>query len=70
MSDIRLFRYCERGVSELLGKSVAIEKKMQTLIESQMESFLGVRFLASEYNTGPSIGEGSTPLGSMKTVAR
>lgn len=52
MSDIRLFRYCERGVSELLGKSVAIEKKMQTLIESQMESFLGVRFLASEYNTG------------------
>lgn len=52
MSDIRLFRYCESGASELLGKSVAIEKKLQTLIESQMDSFLGVRFLASEYNTG------------------
>lgn len=52
MSDIRLFRYSENGVSELLGKSVAIEKKLQTLIESQMESFLGVRFLASEYSTG------------------
>lgn len=52
MSDIKLFRYGETGASELLGKSVAIEKKLQILIESQMESFLGVRFLATEYGTG------------------
>jgi predicted transport protein len=52
MSDIKLFRYGEAGAFELLGKSVAIEKKLQNLIESQMESFLGVRFLATEYNTG------------------
>ena len=52
MSDIKLFRYGETGASELFGKSVAIEKKLQTLIESQMESFLGVRFLATEYGTG------------------
>lgn len=52
MSDIKLFRYGETGAFELLGKSVAIEKKLQILIESQMESFLGVRFLATEYSTG------------------
>lgn len=52
MSDIKLFRYGEIGAFELLGKSVAIEKKLQSLIESQMESFLGVRFLATEYSTG------------------
>lgn len=52
MSDIKLFRYGENAASELLGKSVAIEKNLQTLIESQMEGFLGVRFLATEYSTG------------------
>ena len=52
MSDIKLFRYDDTGASELSGKSVAIEKKLQTLIESQMECFLGVRFLATEYGTG------------------
>lgn len=52
MSDIKLFRYNQTGAIELTGKSVAIEKKLQALIESQMETFLGVRFLASEYSTG------------------
>jgi len=52
MSDIKLFRYNVAGAVELAGKSVAIEKALQTLIESQMEAFLGVRFLATEYSTG------------------
>lgn len=52
MSDIKLFRYNQAGAIELTGKAVAIEKKLQLLIESQMETFLGVRFLASEYSTG------------------
>ena len=52
MSDIKLFRYTSGGASELAGKSAAIEKSLQNLIESQMEAFLGVRFLASEYGTG------------------
>lgn len=52
MSDIKLFRYSANGASELAGKSSAIEKTLQKLIESQMETFLGVRFLASEYSTG------------------
>ncbi|MFV0665197.1 DUF5655 domain-containing protein [Denitromonas sp.] len=52
MSDIKLFRYASEGATELAGKSVSIEKVLQKLIESQMETFLGVRFLATEYSTG------------------
>jgi predicted transport protein len=52
MSDIKLFRYTADGATELSGKSAAIERALQNLIESQMETFLGVRFLASEYGTG------------------
>lgn len=52
MSDIKLFRYSNSDASELPGKAVAIEKTLQKLIESQMEAFLGVRFLATEYDTG------------------
>ena len=52
MSDIKLFRYTNSGTSELTGKAVAIEKALQELIESQMDAFLGVRFLATEYSTG------------------
>ena len=52
MSDIKLFRYGQQGVSELEGKAAMVEKQLQTLIEQQMSAFLGVRFLASEYTTG------------------
>ncbi|AWI76229.1 DUF91 domain-containing protein [Parazoarcus communis] len=52
MSDIKLFRYTNNGASELAGNSAAIERTLQRLIESQMEIFLGVRFLATEYSTG------------------
>jgi predicted transport protein len=52
MSDIKLFRYSNTTASELAGKSAAIERDLQRLIESQMDTFLGVRFLATEYSTG------------------
>lgn len=52
MSDIKLFRYSTDKATELAGKSAAIERTLQRLIESQMESFLGVRFLATEFSTG------------------
>lgn len=52
MSDIKLFRFSSGKTEELAGKSAAIEKTLQTLVESQMEAFLGVRFLAGEYSTG------------------
>ncbi|MFU0886925.1 DUF5655 domain-containing protein [Kluyvera sichuanensis] len=52
MSDIQLFRLGAGKVQELPGKAAAIEKDLQTLIESHMETFLGVRFLDTEYSTG------------------
>ena len=52
MSDIKLFRYGQNHAEELAGKAVLIEKHLQALIEAQMETFLGVRFLATEYSTG------------------
>ncbi|QDI04289.1 DUF91 domain-containing protein [Xanthomonas cerealis pv. cerealis] len=52
MSDIQLFRLQSSGALELPGRSALVEKQLQTLIESQMSTFLGVRFLASEYVTG------------------
>lgn len=52
MSDIKLFRYSNTDAIELAGKAALIEKHLQTLVETQMETFLGVRFLATEYSTG------------------
>ncbi len=53
MSDIKLFRLDNDGVCELEGRSLALEKSLQTLMERNLETLLGVRFLASEYSTGP-----------------
>lgn len=52
MSDIKLFRTDGKSVTELEGQSVALEKSLQTLIETHLEAFLGIRFIASEYSTG------------------
>lgn len=52
MSDIQLFRLSGRQAIELPGRAAAIEKHLQSLIETEMLTFLGVRFLASEYATG------------------
>jgi predicted transport protein len=53
MSDIQLFRlHSTSTVTELTSQAAPLEKTLQSLIEGQMETFLGVRFLASEYATG------------------
>jgi len=53
MSDIQLFRLgLAKGACELPGRAVSVEKQLQTLLEAHMDTFLGVRFLASEYATG------------------
>ena len=51
MSDIKLFQINSKGVSELRGSAMTLERSLQTLIEKNMESFLGVRFLQSEFRT-------------------
>jgi predicted transport protein len=52
MSDIKLFRLQLSGVTELQGRSMALERELQTLMEKNLETLLGLRFLASEYFTG------------------
>lgn len=52
MSDIQLFRLTGGDAVELSSRAASVEKQLQSLIEAQMPTFLGVRFLASEYATG------------------
>lgn len=52
MSDIQLFRLTSGTASELPGQVAKLEKQLQGLVEANMQTFLGVRFLASEYVTG------------------
>lgn len=51
MGDIKLFRIKDEVV-EIEGTSMRLEKNLQNIIEDNMDIFLGVKFLATEYKTG------------------
>ncbi len=51
MGDIKLFKIKDE-VQEIEGTSMQLEKHLQNIIEENMEVFLGVKFLATEYTTG------------------
>jgi len=53
MSDIKLFRFSKDNAEELAGNFVSVESKLHELMEKHMERFLGIRFVAHEYSTGP-----------------
>jgi predicted transport protein len=53
MSDIKLFRIGTGGASEVTGATMVVERRLQNLFEQNLEALLGVRFLASEFSTGP-----------------
>ncbi|MFB7950046.1 hypothetical protein ACFC6L_34650 [Kitasatospora phosalacinea] len=54
MSDLKVFRLGVDGRDvELRGSTVALEVELQRRVEAGMERMLGIRFLASEYPTGP-----------------
>ncbi len=63
MSDAKLFRLGQNSVEELKSSSVAVEKSLQALIERHLDTFLGVRCLASEYSTGKNHGGRIDTLG-------
>lgn len=63
MGDIKLFRSSEGVVIELHGKSVVVERDLQTRMEQNLQDFLGVTFLATEYPTGPKHGGRIDTLG-------
>jgi predicted transport protein len=52
MSDIKLFKLVSGKADELQSNASDLEKPLQTLIETNLESLLGIRFLATEYSTG------------------
>jgi predicted transport protein len=62
MSDLKLFQLGSQ-ITELEGSSITLEKSLQTLIEKNLETFLGVRFLASEFSTGKNHGGRIDTLG-------
>ncbi|MEU8649666.1 DUF5655 domain-containing protein [Streptomyces sp. NPDC048737] len=55
MSGLKLFRtdMTNSGMTEVMPRLAEIEADVQGLVERHMETLLGVRFLASEYSTGP-----------------
>ncbi|MGQ4335515.1 DUF5655 domain-containing protein [Streptomyces hayashii] len=55
MVGVKLFRTdaMKRGVTEVTPRLAEVEADVQGLVETHMETLLGVRFLASEYSTGP-----------------
>lgn len=52
MSDIKLF-HTNGTVEELPGTSVTVEESLQVLFEKNLDTLLSIRFLESEYSTGP-----------------
>jgi hypothetical protein len=54
MGDIKIFRYTSNSVSELEGRSAVVEKSLQTLIERNLEAFLGAskRVKSTEFKFG------------------
>lgn len=54
MAEMMLFRRDADGHDvELSGSTVALEVELQRRVEAGMERMLGIRFVASEYATGP-----------------
>lgn len=51
MSDLKLFQMQSGAMCELETSSAPLEKGLQTQFETNLETLLGVRFLASEYAT-------------------
>ena len=63
MSDIKLYSLHNGTAQEIAGSAVAVEKSLQVMMEKNLEPMLGIRFLASEYSTGPKHGGRIDTLG-------
>lgn len=63
MSDTRVFKINGDSARELKGSSVALEKSLQNYMEKNLETLLGIKFLASEYSTGKTHGGRIDTLG-------
>lgn len=50
MGDLKIFNVKNNQIQELTPSLVMLENSLQTLIEQNIETFLAIRFLASEYS--------------------
>ncbi|GAA0460876.1 DUF5655 domain-containing protein [Streptomyces stramineus] len=58
-----MFNVAGGGAAEVVPATAVRERHLQELVERNMEALLGVRFLASEYSTGPRHGGRIDSLG-------
>ncbi len=63
MGDIKIFKLNGKNVQELESHSAVIEKTLQNLIEQNLDTFMGIRFLATEHSTGKTHGGRIDTLG-------
>lgn len=63
MGDLKFFRIAKGNATELEGGPAALEKSLQNLIETNMLTLFGVKFLASEFSTGAKHGGRIDSLG-------
>lgn len=63
MSELRVFRVDGQRVKAVKAKTLTLEKSLQTLIESNLDEMLGIRFLATEHSTGAKHGGRIDTLG-------
>lgn len=63
MSEINLFKVNDVGVAEIDAKKINLEKRVQDLIEQNLDELLGINFLDSEYSTGKKHGGRIDTLG-------
>jgi predicted transport protein len=52
MPDLTLFRIVNGAAASIAAASGGLERSLQTLIEKNLDTMLGLRFLASEHSTG------------------
>ncbi|MDG4858546.1 DUF5655 domain-containing protein [Streptomyces sp. T-3] len=63
MTDLKLFSVEGEHARKLRSEQVPVERRLQRLVERNMETLLGVRFLASEFSTGDQHGGRIDSLG-------
>jgi predicted transport protein len=63
MSKTKLYRISGQKTQEIPSSAVGLEKSLQTVIEKNLVSLLGIRFLSSEYGTGRTHGGRIDTLG-------
>ena len=69
MSDLKLFNISGNNVSQLEAKSVELERSLQSLMEQNLETLLGVTFWLLNTQLGLSMEDGLIRSALTRTTA-